>query len=93
MLLVLPYFLAAAAGAAIMGIAVWARARAAQRGYRGFGPAVAIPGHALPRQSRRIAAFSRRHGRLRRSDLHGRSRNLAVHRCHRRRAAPDRASL
>src|SRR5271169_905412 len=40
MLLVLPYFLAAAAGAAIMGFAVWARARAGRHG-----------GAALPKQT------------------------------------------
>ena len=51
MLLVLPYFLAATAGAAIMGIAVWARARAAQRGYSELRPGDPIPGHALPIQS------------------------------------------
>jgi PAS domain S-box-containing protein len=51
MLLVLPYFLAGAAGAAIMGIAVWARARAAQRGYSALRPGDPLPGHALPIQS------------------------------------------
>ena len=51
MLLVLPYFLAATAGAAIMGIAVWARARAAQRAYGELRPGNPIPGHALPIQS------------------------------------------
>ena len=49
MLLVLPYFLAATAGAAIVGIAVLARARAAQRDYP--VPRGGAPEPALPRQS------------------------------------------
>src|SRR5271165_2712295 len=48
MLVVLPYFLAAAAGAAIMGTALWARARARQRHPLIRG---GTPGPALPRQS------------------------------------------
>jgi PAS domain S-box-containing protein len=51
MLLLMPYFLAAAAGAAIMGIAAWARARARQRGYAALRPGDPISTAALPKQS------------------------------------------